>query len=258
MAKSAKSKLKNPFKLMKEPVNSIPEAQQRKKDLVPWLIISGVLCILFVGFFFLFYFGLGYMVANKIIKRFECFTCNSCNEVAKLETKEDFDKYITYEIVEQKAVFKGVEHPASDDSGRVAYIKATVTGKAVVLVHLTCPKCGAKKDLVYTVKTFEAKREEKNVPVRQVAEFTALLENAMNTVVAHYNNAETRDDIPFTIHSVHHPRYEQRTKPQFGSIAEPYAGVGITYHRTIEELLEGYFTGKEVNGDCKDPSKSKK
>jgi hypothetical protein len=147
---------------MKEPVNSIPEAQQRKKDLIPWLIISGVLCILFIGFFFLFYFGLGYMVANKIIKRFECFTCNSCNEVAKLETKEDFDKYITYEIVEQKAVFKGVEHPASDDSGRVAYIKATVTGKAVVLVHLTCPKCGAKKDLVYTVKTFEAKREEKD------------------------------------------------------------------------------------------------
>ena len=62
-------KLKNPVKLFKEPVKTIDEVEQRKKDIKPWFIISGVLCLVGIGIFGLMIFGFLYIMANRIKKK---------------------------------------------------------------------------------------------------------------------------------------------------------------------------------------------
>lgn len=63
------------------------------------------------------------------------------------------------------------------------------------------------------------------------------------------NDFKNGKSLPYTMHSVYHPKYEERTKAYFaGDVHAQYKGVTIEYYREIEELVEGYFVDNEQNG----------
>lgn len=60
----------------------------------------------------------------------------------------------------------------------------------------------------------------------------------------------TAIELPVTSHSIHHPDYG---KASIASASCPAGGkfrsVGLKYHRTVEEMAEGFFVRNELNGE---------
>ena len=238
-------KFKNPFKMIKEPVKTIEDVKARKEDLKPWLILSAILCVVEIGIFGLMYFGFLYLMLNSIKKRFDLLTCGKCNEMATFDTVEKFEKYIKYEVSGGTAEYNGVTHPASQE-GVVAYVEATATANATVSIKMKCPNCGEVKYLEYHITPFKCFIKRDKVGVLVLEEVKAELDTAMKEVVNDFNNGKP---VPYTMHSVHHPRYEERNKAHLaGEVRAQYKGVTIEYHREVEELVKGYFVHNELNG----------
>ena len=269
-------KLKNPIKLWKEPVKTIAEVEQRKKDIKPWLIISIIVAVVFsvldgilgtgilmvfgmMGIFATMYFGFLYFIANKLKKKFECLTCNKCDKMASFSNLEEFKKYVTYTIYGGKAKYKGVSHPGTND-GVVAYVEATASASATVYISLTCPHCGTVKQLEYYITPFKCSKRQEKVYVRDVELVKMNIENAVKEVVTVFNDPLRHHEIPYTIHSVNHPHYEEREKLHIDSskVYGYYNGVKIEYHRDAIELVEGFFLHNELNGKIIDPNAPKK
>lgn len=238
-------KFKNPIKLMKEPVKTVEDVRTRKEDLKPWLILSAILCIVVIGIFMLMYFGFLYIMLNSIKKKFELLTCEKCNEMATFETIEKFEECVTYVVTGGKAEYNGVSHPASQN-GVVPYVEARAVAKAVVEIEMKCPNCGEVKHLVYHITPFKCFIKREKVGVLVLSEVKAELDAAMKEVVKDFNEGVA---LPYTMHSVHHPRYEERNEPHLvGAVRATYKGVTIEYHREVDELVEGYFVYNEING----------
>ncbi len=238
-------KFKNPFKMMKEPVKTIEDVNAKKEDLKPWLILSAILCIVGIGIIGLIYFGFLYLMLNTIKKRFELLTCGKCNEMATFDTVEKFEEYVKYEVSGGIAEYNGVTHPASQD-GVVAYVEARATASATVNIEMKCPNCGEVKYLEYHITPFKCFIRREKVGVLVLNEVKAELDAAMKEVVNDFNKGI---QLPYTMHSIHHPKYEERNKAHFaGDVRAQYKGVTIEYHREVEELVEGYFVHNELNG----------
>ena len=247
------SKFKNPIKLMKEPVRTMADVEARKADIKPWLILSAVLCLVGIGIIGLIYFGFLSLMLKNIKKKFELLTCNKCNEMATFETTEKFKEYVKYEVSSNQAEYNGVKHPASQN-GTVAYVHAKAEAKAVVNIDMKCPHCGEVKHLEYYITPFKCSIKRNKVGVLVLSGVKAELDTTMKEIVNDYNIGEP---IPYTMHSVHHPRYEERSKPHLvGAVYAKYKGATIEYHREVDELVEGYFVHNEINGTLIDPNKS--
>ncbi len=251
--------------LWKEPVTNAEQVKARKKDLWAWLytfagiallmgILGGIVSAIsivtgifvFVGVVGIMYCGFLLFVAGKAGDRFEALTCEDCNTLFALENKEDFGKYISYEIVKEN-VTSDLSHPASQN-GMVREVTASGKASVTVQIELKCPNCGKIRTLLYSIEPFKCERKESNVLVKDLAIVKANLETAVKEVVATYKNPETRNEIPFSIHSIHSPNYANRSKPQTYNSLPQVNGVKITYHRTADELVKGYFTENELNG----------
>ena len=257
--------MKNPIAylkhLVKDPITTMAEADARKKEIMPVLYAS--LGVLAVGFILQVAVGLDFMavvtgigvigaafcgfllfVIGKAKTKFAALTCDSCNTMLDIHTVEEFGKYVSYEILKDTTKFD-LSHPSSNN-GVVSYVRAKGDGNAVLNVSFVCPKCGKTKSFQYSITPFKCQREEKNVRVADVELVKTKLESSVRAVLKLYET-EDRSKIPYTIQSIHHPNYANRSKPQVG-LGPDFEGVTIRYHRDIDEMVVGLFINNELNG----------
>ncbi len=261
--------MKNPIPylkhLVKDPITTVAEADARKKEILPWLygsialavvpsVLSGLIEALgflmifgMIGIFATMFFGFLIFVTVKPKQKFVALTCEDCDTMFTLENKEDFDKFISYAVVSEKVKVKVT--PASCEPGKAATIIGRITSDVSVEITLKCPKCGKLRTLVYSITPFKAEKEEKNVPYITFASTKLAIETAVNSVADSYK--ADPNSLPFSIHSIHNENYANRTKPQNGNNTTSYpvvSGVKISYHRTPDELVRGFFVDNELNG----------
>ena len=271
--------MKNPLKhlkhMWKDPINTIDEANARKKEILPWLFGSIGAAILFcglsnidpLGFLMIFgivaivgvmAFGLMLFVIKKAKEKFAALTCNKCNVMAEIKTPEDFAKYVSYTVGTHEAEYHGISHPASNN-GVISKVEAKGSATVVVSIDLKCPHCGEVKRLNYTITPFKCSAIEEKVLVRDVELVKTRLENNVKEVVKDYNDLEKRATFPYSIHSKKNPDYENRTKLQVGSSYIPrYNGVKIDYRKDVEEMVEAFFLENQLDGTISDHNKTKK
>ena len=271
--------MKNPLKhlkhMWKDPINTVDEANARKKEIMPWFIgsvgvavLSGILsnvgplgflmifCL--IGVFATMAFGFMLFVIKKAKEKFAALTCDKCNVMAEIKTAEDFAKYVSYTVGKHEAEYLGISHPASNN-GVVSKVEATGKASVVVYVDLKCPHCGNVKRLEYYITPFKCSDVQEKVLVRDIEIVKLRLENAVKEVVKDYNDPQKRASFPYSIHSKKNPNYENRTKPQVGSSWIPrYNGVKIDYRKDVEEMVEAFFLENQLDGKIVDPNKPKK
>ena len=261
--------------MWKDPINTVAEADERKKEVMPWFLGSIGSAVLFcalsnievLGFLMIFgmisvfgimAFGFMLFIIKKAKAKFEALTCDSCKIMADIKTPESYAKYVSYTIGEHKAMYKGISHPSSSD-GVVSKVEASGKASVVVYIDLTCPHCGAVKPLEYRVEPFKCSYFEENVPVRDIELVKMRLESSVQEVVRDYNDPEKRLEFPYTIHSKKNPDYENRTRPQVGTdwIPRYYNGVRIDYRNDVEEMVETFFLENQLDGTIVDVNKVK-
>ncbi len=274
--------MKNPLKylkhIVKDPINTIAEADKRKKEIMPLLYVSlGVLALglilqiaagldfmvafSFIGFVGVAFCGFLFFVISGAKKRFESLTCDKCNTLAEIKTPEAFAKYISYVVEKDQAEFQGYSGNKEPTNGVYSLVKFSGSSKAVLSVQLTCPNCGEVKNLRYSAEPFKCHAEASKVSVINFPTTKVALESAVRAAVNDYNNPDKKDSIPYSLHSSKNPHFEERTtfKGANASGAHPdYMGARIDYRKDVEEMLEHYFVLNELNGSLTDPSKSKK
>lgn len=265
--------MKNPIKhikhLVKDPVKTVAEAKARKKEILPWLLgfvgagllfgilggaiealefLSMLTIIPVVGIMF---FGFLYWVAWKAQSKFAALTCNGCKRMYDMSTDEEFDRCVSYTIIKADEAVKEVKVEGPNNTFKELTIKAV---KHFVLeIVVKCPHCGEEKTLVYKIDPFQCEKTESHFPIIQYSAVKPLLEKAVRDVLAVYDDPDRSHEIPFTIQSIHSPDHaEMVAKAEAGKcyiIHHPtYAGVKITYHRTIDELVRGTMISNELNG----------
>ena len=261
--------------MWKDPINTIDEANARKKEIMPWLYGSIGAAVLFsslsninglgflmifglVGVFGVMAFGFMLFIIKKAKQRFQALTCDKCNAMAEIKTPEDFAKYVSYTVGMHEATYHGINHPASNN-GIVSKIEANGSATVVVYIDLTCPHCGNVKRLEYTIVPFKCSDVQEKVPVRDVELVKMRLENAVKETVRDYNDPDKRPTFPYSIHSKKNPNYENRTKPQIGSDWIPrYNGVKIDYRKDVEEMVEAFFLENQLDGNIVEANKKSK
>lgn len=271
--------MKNPLKqikhMWKDPINTIDEANTRKKEIMPWLFGSIGLAVLgaglsnidglsflmifgLVGIFGVMAFGFLLFIIKKAKQKFTALTCNKCNVMAEIKTPEDFAKYVSYTVGKHEAEYLGISHPSSNN-GVISKVEAKGSATVVVSIDLKCPHCGEVKRLHYTITPFKCSAVEEKVLVRDVEGVKSRLENAVKEVVRDYNDSDKRPTFPYSIHSKKSPDYENRNKAQVGTSWIPrYNGVRIDYRKDVEEMVEAFFLENQLDGTIVDPNKSKK
>ena len=263
--------MKNPIAyikhLMKDPINTMDEANVRKKEIMPWFIGSIVLAVVpgilegilvtgflsifsLIGIFATMFFGLLLFVIKKAKEKFKALTCNKCNTLAEIKTAEDFAKYITYSFDKNEAVYEGISHPASKD-GVVSCVTASASASVNVTIELKCPNCGNVKKLNYAIVPFKCSAKESNVAVCNVELVKSKLENVVRAAVSDYNTPEIYATMPRSIHSAKNPLFESRTtfKAANDPNAHPdYNGVKIGKFIDPEEVVEQFFLINQIDG----------
>ena len=270
--------MKNPLKhikhMWKDPINTIDEANARKKEIMPWLYGSigvavlfcgldgilgtGILMVLgLIGVFGVMAFGFMLFIIKKAKQKFQALTCDKCNVMAEIKTPEDFAKYVSYTVGTHEAEYRGINHPASNN-GVVSKVEAKGSAIVVVSIDLKCPNCGEVKRLLYTITPFKCSAVEQKVLVRDLEAVKTRLENNVKEVVRDYNDLEKRASFPYSIHSKKNPNYENRTKPQVGTSYIPrYNDVRIDYRKDVVEMVEAFFLENQLDGTISDPNKPK-
>ena len=272
--------MKNPLKqikhMWKDPINTIDEANARKKENMPWLygsiavavvpsILGSLISVLdfltmfsIIGVVGVMVFGFLLFIIKKAKQKFQALTCDKCNVMAEIKTPEDFAKYVKYTVGEHVAEYRGISHPASTN-GVISKVEAKGSATVAVSIDLKCPHCGEVKRLIYTITPFKCSAVEEKVTVSQVEVVKMRLENNVKEVVRDYNDLEKRASFPYSIHSKKNPNYENRTKAQVGTSYIPrYNGVRIDYRKDVEEMVEAFFLENQLDGTIIDPNKPKK
>lgn len=274
--------MKNPLAylkhIVKDPINTIAEADARKKEIMPLLYGSaGVLALgvilqvaagldfmaifSFIGLIGVAFCGFLLFVVKSAKGRFEVLTCDKCNTLAEIKTPEAFGKYISFAVIRDEAKFNGYSGNKEATNGVYSLVKFSGSASATLSVDLTCPHCGEVKHLKYSATPFKCHAEAKNVGILQFPDVRDSLELAVRKAVDDYNDPDKRSQIPYTFHSSKNPNFENRYKFKGanGAGAHPdYVGARIDYHKDVEEILEHYFVMNELTGTLTDPAKSKK
>lgn len=262
--------------IVKDPINTIAEANARKKEIMPLFYVSlGVLvlglilqlaakldfmaALSFLGLVGVVFCGFLFWVIKKSKERFAGLTCSKCNTLAEIKTHEDFAKYIAYNVEEDQAIFKGYSGNKEPTNGIYSLVKYSGSSKAVVSVDLTCPHCGEVKHLKYTCVPFKCHAEASKVSVLQFKAINSSLETAVKTAVNDYNSKKA--SVPYSIHSSKNPHFEERNTFKGANAADArpnYMGAKIDFHQDVEEMLEHYFTIPMINGKLSDANNAGK
>ena len=232
--------------LWKDPVKSIAEIEERKKQIKPFLWGSIAAA---VGTYFLNYVpvtavatigsllsfiaivvavasGFLLWIMNKAKKKFELLTCDECKELIEY-TIDNYQSYVSITGVTKD--FKVDANVRDTNKGHVVEVKGEELTTAEVTVR--CPKCNTAKHFNYTVRTFNTFASEIAHPLKINDVKQSLIDTTKNL----YNTKmdEAHDTIT-----------------QTGKISVPQKidGIAIKYKRPIEDLIEGYFAKNELNG----------
>ena len=273
--------MKNPLAylkhLVKDPVNTIAEADARKKEIMPFLYGSiGILALglilqlaakldfmatfSFIGLASTGFFVFLLCMLKDITKKFEVLTCDKCHTMAEIKTHEDFVKYVDYTIEKDQANFKGYCGNNQPTNGVFSLVKYVGTSTGVVSVRLTCPHCGEVRHLKYSAEPFKCHAEAKGVGALQFDAVSRSLETAVRTAVTDYNDPNKKDLIPYTYQSSKNPHFQEKPKARILDSSEVninYMGAEIHVRQDLDEMLEHYFVIPMLNGVLYDPSKSK-
>ena len=182
-----------------------------------------------------------YFVISQAKKRFALLTCNECNTLLSIDTPEEVAQFVTYAFGEND--LKNVSMRGNCQDG--VYDKITVHGQHNLQVKITikCPHCGATKTFGYRIFPFKAQATEGKISQRDLVVTEKILQDRIAAVLDQYK--EDSSKIPFTTHSIHHPKYNNS---MMNNDTFTYNGVSITYHRTGEEMIEGLFIRGEQIG----------
>lgn len=273
--------MKNPFAyikhLMKDPVNTIEEANGRKKEILPWfygclgvLVLGVVLSVLEVdttglvgtiGLFAAGFFAFLLLVIQDLKEKFEALTCDKCNTLTTKLSAEDFHKYVSFTVEKDEAVFKGYVGNKEPTSGVYSLVKFVGSSSAVASVDFTCPHCGEVKRLIYSMEPFKCHAEATKVGALAYPSVRASLETAVRTAINDYNDPERRHLVPYSLHSSKNPNYEARFTMKGANApgAHPdYMGARIDKRVDVEDMLEQCFVVPMLDGTLVDPKKPKK
>lgn len=118
--------MKNPLAylkhIVKDPINTVAEADERKKEIMPLLYGSaGVLALgvilqvaakldfmavfSFIGLVGVGFCGFLFTVISSAKKRFEALTCSKCNSMSEIKTSAEFAKYVSFAVEKDEAVY---------------------------------------------------------------------------------------------------------------------------------------------------------
>lgn len=263
--KTLKGFPKNFIHAWKDPVKNVAEVDERKKEVFSLLyffiaatlvftalgfipVVGGILSLVsFVAIIGIFACLFLFFVLSRGKKKFQMLTCNNCNTMAQVDSKEIFDELVSYELVKEDVSFS-VGNDSSDKNGQVR-VYAEATAYATYIIKLKCPNCGTVKTLQYNTKSFECRKSE-NTTVHEVSFVKSQLEPKVREVVKMYQS-ENRSEIPYTIHSKYHPDYVNRDK--FKLRENPSInGVYITFRKDVDEIVEAYFIDNLLNGTIKE------
>ena len=232
--------------LWKDPVNSIAEIEERKKQLKPFLwggiaaaIASSLLTLVqvtaistigsllsFLALIVVVASGFLLWVMNKGKKKYEMLTCDECHELIRY-TEADYKNYVSFSVVDKS--FNVNASARNTDKGAVVEAKGEEYTTAEVTIR--CPKCNTVKKFRYSVRTFNCVVSETVPPIRATDVKYRLIEATQNLYDTKY------DSISVT-----------KTEPGKITLSEKVNGITIKYKRTIEDLIEGYFAKNELNG----------
>ena len=180
---------------------------------------------------------------KKIAKRFAALTCDSCNSLLDIDTQEQYKEYVFYKILSHEMEVK-VEETLNKEK-HLYSVSADAIAKAELEVSFKCPQCGNIKTFIYKIQPFKGYMIESDVHPLNLSQVKSALSEAIIKVKAAY--VTNPASLPYTVHSVHHPNYENRADPQLarGTMMDELL---IKYHRDIEEMVEGYFIHNELTG----------
>ena len=202
---------------------------------VPFLSENWIYFMLYGG---IAYFGISLLILRLKFKDYGALDCDACGEKAYPESYDEFDELVRYKVVKEKFDIKTM----GGNGGRVL-----ITGRydAVVAVKFYCPYCNQTKNFHYAITPFKCEISEKNVAAGDVERVTGKLEKKIADIMALIKQG-AHEEIPYTIHSVCHPDYEQGKKNR--AEKPVYNGVTINFHRGVEEMVEGFFLRNEADG----------
>lgn len=249
------------------PVNSMDDVKERKKDLKKLLIVSGVLTAICIGVgmipklgtvsmfapipgLFMLVVLFFFFILKRIQARFEFLHCDNCQTDVNIKSSEEFDTYVTYENLGITTNFPKPLIVDGNEPGLYKTIKVSGSISVDIRLDLTCTNCGNVKTKKFTLTPFKCEIERTNVRIRTAAELQALLDSMKNSVQEAINDCLDEDvdhGVPVTVTSIHHPNYENRSKPGCEGARMPYKDVTVTYFRYVDELIDGYFLRNELN-----------
>ena len=143
-------------RLWKEPIKTVKEAEQRKKDILPWLylfvsiLIIGAVLSAFVEFLAFLpvvggigaaYCGLLLFIRKRIAASLRNRECEKC------ETRIPF--YDSFEVEDYKYEINKSTNGASDG---IVNVIVKGTERYTLKVNCTCPNCGEKKSFTVNLR----------------------------------------------------------------------------------------------------------
>ena len=205
-------------------------------------VVGGIFMILcVVGFVFTVVTAWKFLAIRSAKLRFSMLTCSECQTLLDIDTPEEVAQYVSYQINSNK--LKLVTSRGTLKDG--IYESVSVEGRNEVEVTITmkCPHCGATKTVQFCYIPFRCRLYEKNISQSNAPLVENMLVERVNAFLDVYK--KNPESIPYSTHSVHHPEYNAS---QWNSSTFTHNGFTIVYHRTVQEMVEGFFIRGEIVG----------
>lgn len=236
---------KNLVSIIKDPVKNSAEVKARKKEIFPYLYLFSALTLVFillslieVLYFFssiAFVPALGIalcvfllMVLKKAAEKFADIECNNCKKVIT------YGDNVQFKVINKS--FSVARESKTIEKNNIP-VEATIAakGKELVTVEVTCKcqECGTEKTFTHTFVSMECNKTGVKVPYVQSG---ALLVTYEADVKNAYADGLT--DIGIDVRPVAGELIVGGKAPSSVKVGND---VYITYNRSAEELVKGYF-----------------
>ncbi len=249
--KTLKGFPKNLVHIWKDPVNNSDEITARKKEIFPYIYLFGALTLVFfilyaaipaiqdvmmivamipafgvIGCVFLL------RVLGQAAKKFANLECDNCKK------RIAFDENVKIKVLDKKFTMKKEDKTIEKD-GVPRQSTITASGKETVTVEISCKcqDCGTEKRFTVPFVTMQCDKCAVQVPYVQSG---AMLVQFECDVKSAYESGACNN-----VGTVHPTKAQAKVNGRTGSDKEAANGVYVTYNRSIEDLVEGYF-GNEI------------
>lgn len=233
---------KNLVHFFKDPINSSVEVAERKKEILPFLYLCVclliVMCIpiiflpnisiiLAIPILGILYCAFLLFVLKKAAQKFADIECTNCKE------RIAFDENVTVKVIKKDFSIK--KESKTIEKNGVPY-QATISAKGeekiTIEVGCKCQKCGTEKTFTHTFVSLRCNKTAVKIPYVQSGAMLVQFETDLNNAYS-----AGMDDLG-------------EIRPQNGEVivggksaSSKTVGndVSVTFHRSPEALVEGYF-----------------